>query len=232
MKKKVSILVSRLRYKKPSVDDIVLRDTLIKIGLNVDIINWDNEDYDFSKSDLVLIMSCSDCFERTEEFIRILNKISKVTTLINPLSTMIESTNKSYLKSLRKKGIPIVDADIGNTKQLKSIIDNANQKSTIIINGEIVSSYIKKASEESFLVLQEQDKMFSASQIDSKELFFLSEIVNSLPEKTAYVKIDYLFNEKYDPMLLDLDMIDTDLHLSTNRVGLYSLCDYIVDNLC
>lgn len=285
MSKKLAILVSKKYSKEYHQDDVLLKEAMEAAGVETDIINWDNEHYDFSKVDGAIIRSCWDYDQRVEEFLETIEKISKMTTLINPYSTIKNNSDKSYLKVFSNKGIPIVEtyfltkiyelpsllnrvksdtiiikpsvsASGRNTYRLskselgiKDIVcdilkhstvliqpfydsvQTAGEKSTVVINDEVVFTMNKKPKEGGYLVHTHLGGTYTPDEVSKKDESFIKDVIKHLPDKTAYVRIDYLFNENNEPRLLELELIEPNLYLNNNPRGLKLLSDYILQTI-
>ena len=93
-------------------------------GLKVNRTNWDNPTYDWSCSRFIIFRTTWDYFDRFEEFSIWLEKVNKVTTLINPKELIYWNIDKHYLKDLQARGIKIPPTQFiekGDTRSLTSI---------------------------------------------------------------------------------------------------------------
>jgi len=77
-------------------------------GLAPSIVNWDDETTDWSAFDLVVLRSAWDYSTRLVEFLRWVDRISPLTTLVNPREVVRWNTDKHYLALLAKAGVPVV----------------------------------------------------------------------------------------------------------------------------
>ena len=77
-------------------------------GLAPSIVNWDDETIDWSAFDLVVLRSAWDYSTRLVEFLRWVDRISPLTTLVNPREVVRWNTDKHYLAHLSKAGVPVV----------------------------------------------------------------------------------------------------------------------------
>ena len=77
-------------------------------GLAPSIVNWDDETTDWSAFDLVVLRSAWDYSTRLVEFLRWVDRISPLTTLVNPREVVRWNTDKHYLAQLAKAGVPVV----------------------------------------------------------------------------------------------------------------------------
>ena len=73
--KKITI-ASYTPYLK-DVDDAILKKYLCYVGADVEIVSWDNKDYEWTKRDLILIRSTWDYHERLKEYVEWLDYLKK-----------------------------------------------------------------------------------------------------------------------------------------------------------
>jgi glutathione synthase/RimK-type ligase-like ATP-grasp enzyme len=89
-------------------DDRLLLPALLSQGLKYEIAVWDDSTVHWDKFDLVLIRSTWDYSPRRNEFINWVNRISALTTVLNPIEVIEWSSDKHYLNDLAQAGVPIV----------------------------------------------------------------------------------------------------------------------------
>jgi glutathione synthase/RimK-type ligase-like ATP-grasp enzyme len=102
-------------------DDELVTEALEKVGFTVERTHWDNENYDWSKTDFALFRTTWDYFNKFKEFRKWLEVVSEKTTLINPKSIIDWNFDKQYLKALEAKGVNIPETHIiksGDTNAL------------------------------------------------------------------------------------------------------------------
>lgn len=85
-----------------------LQDACIAAGLRADIVAWDDPTVSWRRFDAVLLRSTWDYTDRLPEFLGWCERISALTTLINPLGVVRWNTDKHYLGELAAKGVPTV----------------------------------------------------------------------------------------------------------------------------
>lgn len=110
-------------------------------------------------------------------------------------------------------------------------INSIGEKSTIIIDNEVVLTMKKKPAAGEFLVHKSYGGSSTIDQVDAKDLDFINKIIVNLPDNTAYVRIDYMFNDDNQPLLSELELIEPCLYLYQNPKGLKYLSDYITNAL-
>jgi len=112
----ITILTASKFLNPPKVDwyiqqvldeDKFVKEALEKKGLKVIRTNWDNPDFDWTKTKYILFRTIWDYFDRFDEFVSWLEKVKSQTMLINPYSTIRWNMDKHYLADLNKKGINI-----------------------------------------------------------------------------------------------------------------------------
>ena len=131
----------------------LLKDALVSKGVSVERTNWDNPDYNFAKTDAIVFRTIWDYFERYVEFSVWLEKVSKLTTVINPLSLIQWNIDKHYLADLSEKGISVMESVFVNTgkhQSLKTVCIENGWSDIVIkpaISGAAMHTYKILASE-------------------------------------------------------------------------------------
>ena len=131
----------------------LLKEALEAKGAVVERTNWDNPNYDFSKTDAVVFRTIWDYFERYTEFSNWLSKISIVTKVVNPLSLVTWNIDKHYLKDLSLKGVSVMESvfvDTGNHRLLTTICKEKGWRDIVIkpaISGAAMHTYKIRASQ-------------------------------------------------------------------------------------
>ena len=165
-------LLTDARYLNPSkidwyVQNILDEDTLVKNalekrGLTVARTNWDNPNFDWTKTRFALFRATWDYFDRFQEFSVWLNSVNTKTQLINPLSLVRWNMDKHYLHDLHLRGInipPTVFVEVGEARSLSEIVKNTGWKDCILkpaVSGsarhtyKLSSSNLEKHEEISF----------------------------------------------------------------------------------
>jgi len=85
-----------------------LRSAFEPRGAHVDDIAWDDPAADWSAYDAVIIGTAWDYWDRHEEFLNALDKISSATRLFNSAATVKWNIHKSYLRELGAKGVRLI----------------------------------------------------------------------------------------------------------------------------
>ena len=90
-------------------DDLApLQQAMTRAGIDAPILAWDDPSVSWSRFDVTLLRSPWDYAERLPEFLAWAERISAITTLLNPLDVIRRNTDKHYLADLAKAGVPIV----------------------------------------------------------------------------------------------------------------------------
>ncbi len=77
-------------------------------GLNYEVVAWDDPKAKWKNYSHVVLRGSWDYFRRVDEFREVLDHISSVSTLHNPLEVVEWNIDKRYLKELSKAGLPTV----------------------------------------------------------------------------------------------------------------------------
>ena len=90
------------------IDDERAVAPLARLGWDVSILPWRQEELSWSCFDAVIIRSTWDYFSDTDNFLNVLTRINKSTRLANSLELVFWNLSKTYLKDLQNRGIGIV----------------------------------------------------------------------------------------------------------------------------
>jgi glutathione synthase/RimK-type ligase-like ATP-grasp enzyme len=180
-------------------DDRLVREALERKGLTVARTNWDNPDYDWSKTKLVVFRTTWDYFDRYAEFSEWLDRVNKQTQLINPLSLIRWNIDKHYLRDLEQQGIripPTAFIEPGDQRTLAEIITTTGWRDCILkpaISGAARHTYRLNQKN-----ISEHEEIFR--QLIAHESMLLQEFQNPVLEKgeVAYM----LFGGKYSHVVL------------------------------
>ncbi len=117
------------------LEDRLIFEALEKEGYKVWRTNWDNPDFDWTLTKMVLFRSTWDYFERFKEFFNWLDLINTKTRLINSFNLINWNIDKHYLQDLQNNGVSIVDTyfiETGDERILKNIYDTCGWKNAIL----------------------------------------------------------------------------------------------------
>lgn len=101
-------LLTSANFTKLVWDAKLLAEAFSELGLEAQLVVWDNPDFDWSQPKLALIHSTWDYHLRRAEFLTQLAKISTQTPLWNSVEVAEWNSDKSYLKELAEAGVPVV----------------------------------------------------------------------------------------------------------------------------
>jgi O-ureido-D-serine cyclo-ligase len=77
-------------------------------GIAAEVADWDEPRVDWAAFDLAVLRSTWDYAERITEFLAWIERISRLTVLLNPAAVVRWNTDKHYLRELAAAGVPVV----------------------------------------------------------------------------------------------------------------------------
>lgn len=89
-------------------DDRLLRDALVARGVAVDSAVWDDPTVDWASYQHVVIRSTWDYTDRQAQFVDWARRVEQTSALLNPADVIAWNTDKTYLRDLDERGLPIV----------------------------------------------------------------------------------------------------------------------------
>ena len=89
-------------------DDQLLRDALLARGVPTEAVVWDDPTVDWSAFPNVLIRSTWDYTDRAQQFAGWTRRVEQSSTLHNPAEVVAWNLDKTYLRDLEQRGLPIV----------------------------------------------------------------------------------------------------------------------------
>ena len=110
-------------------------------------------------------------------------------------------------------------------------IETLGEKSTVVIDGLPVYTMLKKPKDGSFLVHEHHGGTYTETRINSLEKAFVQKIISTFAEKPVYMRVDYLFDQIGEPMLLELELIEPNLYLSKSELVLEKLTQRLIEIL-
>lgn len=115
MKKYDIVLLTQEKYVNPKeidwyiqqilTEDALVQTALKKKGLRVFRTNWDNPNFDWTSTYVVLFRTTWDYSHRINEFLAWLEKVATQTQLLNSKAQILWNMDKYYLQTLRDKGV-------------------------------------------------------------------------------------------------------------------------------
>ena len=168
-------------------------------GWEVSFIPWDKLNQNWDNFDLVIVRSTWNYQNHLDEFLDVLRMIDKSKALLlNPLPLIEWNVNKTYLKDLKKDGIPIVpslffeDFDIDEVRNSFSIFDSEK----VIIKPTV------GANADKIMIINKYDNMGTlkkAKDIYKYRSFILQPFINSI-KKDGEVSLIF-FNKDFSHAL-------------------------------
>ena len=101
------VLVTGSSMPKPDLESRLLLEILERRGVSARLVSWDSA-YDWAASDVVVIRSPWDYFERLDEFLEWTQRVESITRLANPSTVVGWNTHKGYLLDLAAADVSIV----------------------------------------------------------------------------------------------------------------------------
>lgn len=89
-------------------DDRLLLHPLRALGIEVDVVVWDDPTVDWSRYDLVVLRSPWDYADRRDEFVAWAGRVAR---LVNDATTIAWNTDKRYLAELAAAGLATISTD-------------------------------------------------------------------------------------------------------------------------
>lgn len=120
----------------PYIQNILLEDGLLHKALekkNLKVVrkSWSDPAFDWSTTRFAIFRTTWDYFERFDEFIRWMGRVSRISNFINPFKLAQWNLDKHYLLDLQKKGIPIVPTRFVKPLSRTTLLDEIKQIDTI-----------------------------------------------------------------------------------------------------
>lgn len=163
-------------------EDQMVRDALERQGLRTARVSWDDPDFDWSQTRLILFRTTWDYFDRYPEFEAWLQEVSTKTILLNSAETIRWNIDKHYLLDLQKQGVRIPPTrfiEIGDEETLKSHFEDCKWEKAILkpaISGAARHTYLLTANN-----VDEHEAIHSS--LIAQEAMLLQEFQNSIPER-------------------------------------------------
>ncbi|MBV7270577.1 ATP-grasp domain-containing protein [Winogradskyella luteola] len=121
--------------KNVITEDALVANALGQLGLKVVRLAWSNPNFDWSSTKAVLFRTTWDYFDNFSAFSHWLDKVAKVTTLINSEALIRWNIDKHYLLDLQQNGIQIADTlfiKSGTSKSLKDLHNDTGWTETVL----------------------------------------------------------------------------------------------------
>jgi hypothetical protein len=103
----VWVTAREARGRDEDEDEPLAFAALQRTGVEVEVLDWDDPEVDWSSFDRVLLRSAWDYPQRLPESLSWLEQVDAVSDLVNPLATVHWSLDKRYLAELAEAGVAI-----------------------------------------------------------------------------------------------------------------------------
>ncbi len=165
-------------------DDLAF-EPLGKLGWNVDEIPWNRPDVDWGAFDAVVIRSTWDYQKNPDGFLRVLSTIEDGgTRLFNSLAVCRWNLDKSYLRDLEQRGVPIVP-----TQWLPGLDELALRQLLIEFGGQdfVVKPMVGANADDTFVVEPtNQDTWQDALRVFSTRPLMAQPFIQSVVDEGEY----------------------------------------------
>lgn len=123
---KIAVITYEARgsYAKEDIpdEDLILEEILTELGLDFQFEVWSDTSVDWTKYTHLLMKSPWDYFDRYAEFLAWCQRIKSLgIPVFNDLETVIQNSDKRYLKEIQEKGFPIVPTIFNRKDQIPDI---------------------------------------------------------------------------------------------------------------
>lgn len=95
----------------PDADWPLLSAALRDSGADASAVAWDDEGADWGQFDLAVIRSTWDSVHRPGEYLSWVRRTARATTLLNPVPAVEWNIDKTYLRRLQARGVPILPTE-------------------------------------------------------------------------------------------------------------------------
>ncbi|MFD2568299.1 ATP-grasp domain-containing protein [Pseudotenacibaculum haliotis] len=164
------------------VEDGLLQEALLKLGLKAERKSWSDPLFDWSSTRYIVFRSTWDYVYRFEEFFNWIEKVSKLTTLLNSESLIRWNINKHYMLDLQKKGVHICETyfiEAGTQTSLQELHQLHKLNDVVLkpcVSGGARHTYKIKADE-----LEQYESIFQ--ELISKEAMMLQPFQQNIVTK-------------------------------------------------
>ncbi|SFI25918.1 glutathione synthetase, ATP-grasp domain [Tindallia magadiensis] len=107
-------------------------------------------------------------------------------------------------------------------------IQEVGERSAVIIDGEPVFVMKKTPAKDGFLVHEHWGGTYQETLLSQTDHRFLDHLMNVLNPLPLFMRVDFLYDTEGNPMLLELEMIEPNLYLSRNPIGLNKLSHALI----
>jgi len=232
-------LATSASWPELSPDDAALIPALRDGGFDAEPVIWSDASIDWSRYALVVVRSCWDYHLRVAEFDAWIERVARLTTLVNPPSLLRWNLHKSYLLGLASEGVripasqlvrnvvikPAVSASAYETRyfaddllvqEFVSEIATAGEWSLLFFDGAFSHAVVKRPRSGDFRVQEELGGSATPAEPSSAMLDYARFVLERAPSMPVYARVD-LVERAAGITLMELELIEPSLFLRGDR---------------
>ncbi|OSY89572.1 hypothetical protein WH52_00585 [Tenacibaculum holothuriorum] len=143
-------------------EDNYVKIALENLGLKVIRLSWDNPNFDWSSTKTILFRTTWDYAVRFPEFSNWLNKVSKLTKLLNSEEIIRWNIDKHYLLDLQKNGVHICESYFVEKEETRTLKELAGlHKLSNFVLKPCISGGARHTYKISSATIEEHEAVFS-----------------------------------------------------------------------
>lgn len=100
--------VSCMALPEADIDERPLIEALIGAGHDAVVVAWDDDSVDWAGFDLALVRATWNYAQQIDAFGAWIDRVSALTTIVNPIETLKWNLHKEYLRELHEQGVSII----------------------------------------------------------------------------------------------------------------------------
>lgn len=126
-------------------DDLLLQEALQARGVQVDVVPWERESYDWEHADLVVVRSAWNWHLAHQDYLQWCQRVDRATVLLNPLRAIHWNSDKyRYFSDLRRAGVPTIPTLLltrQSQADLSNLLDATGWRKVILKPSVSANSY-------------------------------------------------------------------------------------------
>ncbi|HLG75798.1 MAG TPA: hypothetical protein VKX46_05250 [Ktedonobacteraceae bacterium] len=126
-------------------DDLLLRKALQARGVQVDVVPWEDESYNWEHADLVVVRSAWNWHLAHQAYLQWCQRVDRATVLLNPLRAIHWNSDKyRYFADLRRAGVPTIPTLLLSRQSqvdLSHLLDTTGWRKVILKPSVSANSY-------------------------------------------------------------------------------------------
>ena len=231
------------------------------LGMRLTEVSWDDAEADWRRYDAVIIGTTWDYWDRSDLFLKTLQRIESQTRLYNSSSIVVWNSNKQYLKEFADCGVDLIPTVWINTPSTAAVeqtfqtfdcdkivlkrqigagafgqhllqrgepipeltrpmmaqpffssIQTEGELSMIFIDGEFCHALMKHAVAGDYRIQSSYGGTEEAISPSEADLLAAIRVVESLPEKPLYARVDMIRGDSGKLYLMELELIEPYLY--------------------